>query len=284
MTVTIEVPGDDLGADSSSIAATASEIDVARAVAEPLAARVKRPAAQVRASFIQGDRGGPPPPLARLLRGGRGGEVKLKVLLSILWVAVKEPHDVTLPARVWAELAGLPDPGGRGAHRVNSALRQLVKSGHLRAELRPGEPSRLSLLDETGSGAAYTNPGLRITQLKEAKEDFSAHRYVQVPTALWVQGWIAALHGPGLAMLLVLLAQASGRDHQNLWFSPGFADERFHLSEETRKRGLDQLRDLGLVTVKKRPLSRSPLEVTRVRNTYTLDLKRLASATPDSHE
>lgn len=279
MTVTIELPGNDLG-PAASIVTAPSPVVVARAVAEPLAARVKRPAAQVRASFIQGERDGPPP-LARLLRGGRGGEVKLKVLLSILWVAVREPHDVTLPARVWAELVGLPDPSGRGAHRVNSALRQLVKTGHLQAESRPGEPSRLSLLDETGSGAPYINPGLKITQLKEAKEDFAAHRYVQVPTALWVQGWMAALHGPGLAMLLVLLAQASGRDHENLWFSPGFADERFHLSEETRKRGLDQLRELGLVTVKKRPLARSPLEITRVRNTYTLDLKRLTAETPE---
>ncbi len=219
--------------------------------------------------------------MARLMRGGRGGEVKLKVLLSILWVAVGRPYDVTLSARVWAQLIGLPDPGGRGAHRVNSALRQLAKTHHLRVEARPGEANRLFLLEESASGAPYENPGRRVTELKEAEQDFSAHRYVQVPTSLWVNGWIAALNGPGLAMLLVLLAHASGRDHHDIWFSPGFADERFHLSEETRKRGIDQLREHRLVTVKRRPLTRTPLEATRLRNTYTLDLDRLRDETPD---
>ncbi len=99
-------------------------------VALPLAERVRRPAgAPVQATFVSLQpnlaSSGELPVLARL-RGGRGGEVKLKTLLSALWIGVAEPHDMTLPGRVWAQLIGLPDPGGRGAQRINSAVRQLV--------------------------------------------------------------------------------------------------------------------------------------------------------------
>ncbi len=251
------------------------------AVAVTLAERIERKAAPVRQRFVM--RLSPeaePPPLAQLLRGGRGGEVKLKVYLSLLWAAVADPYDVSLPGRVWAQLIGLPDPAGRGAHRVNGAFRTLVGNQLLRAESRPGLPSRFYLLEETGSGRAYLPPGGRLVALKNAGEDFSDHIYLQVPAALWTHGWIACLGGPGLAMLLVLIAQAGGRDPEDLWFSPGVADQRFHLSAETRKRGLDQLVELGLATVGRRPVARSVLDSTRLRNTYTLKLGRLDEIAP----
>jgi hypothetical protein len=264
-------------------------VEAAREIALPLAERVRRPGgAPVRATFVSLPFNpfrpspvspGELPALAKLLRGGRGGEVKLKTLLSALWIGVAEPHDVTLPGRVWAQLIGLPDPGGRGAHRVNSAVRQLVSQQFLRAEHRPGEPSRLYLLDETGNGQPYIDPGRRVVELQKAEEDFEFHRYFRVPRELWTGGWIAALSGPALAMLLVLLSLASGRDPLDLWFAPGVADRRFRLSAETRKRGLDRLRDEGLITVRRRPIT-NPLETTRLRNIYSLNLQALGSPRP----
>ena len=261
----------------ASISAVEASITVALTWAE----RVDRKAAPVRQRFVM--RLSPeaePPPLAQLMRGGRGGEVKLKVYLSLLWAAVAEPYDVSLPGRVWAQLIGLPDPAGRGAHRVNSAFRTLVDSQLLRAKSQPGLPSRFFLLEETGTGRAYQPPGGRLVALKKAGKDFSDHIYLQVPATLWTHGWIARLSGPGLAMLLVLIAQAGGRNPEDLWFSPGVADQRFHLSAETRKRGLDQLVELGLTTVGRRPIARSVLDSTRLRNTYTLKLARLDEFAP----
>src|SRR4051812_19975859 len=71
--------------------------------AEFLNTRVKGRKAQVRRRMIERlDNNPEPPPLARLLRGGRGGAVRTKLLLSILWVAAGEGHDVRFPARAFA--------------------------------------------------------------------------------------------------------------------------------------------------------------------------------------
>ncbi|RKS80622.1 hypothetical protein CLV35_0211 [Motilibacter peucedani] len=240
-------------------------------MARELKERVNRPAAQVRAAFLdQNDPNGPPPPMAQLVRGGRGGEVKLKIALSLLWVAVGEPHDVVAAARAWAMLIGLPDPGGRGAQRVNAAIRQLAKLKLIKVEAKVGGPPRILLLEDSASGLPYTLPGQRIVELKQKGDDFGRHRYFKVPSELWTQGWIATLGGPALAMLLILLSRASGRQQEAIWFSPGIADAHYRLSEETRRRGLDSLRALGLVTVSRRPLTTSLLAAPRRRNVYTL--------------
>src|SRR5437764_9984107 len=63
-------------------------------------------------------------PLARMLRGGRGGEVRLKLYLSITLVATHPPYDIKrpIPARAWAEMLALPDFEQLGARRVSDAL------------------------------------------------------------------------------------------------------------------------------------------------------------------
>lgn len=58
---------------------------------------------QLRINFVEAT-SDQPQPLARLLRGGRGGAVRLKLYMAMLWMAAKEPHDVTFPDRAWAEL------------------------------------------------------------------------------------------------------------------------------------------------------------------------------------
>ena len=60
----------------------------------------------MRNDFIVSPVASQPPAMTRILRGGRGGGVvKLKTLLSMLWVAVAEPFDVTESGRVWAQLS-----------------------------------------------------------------------------------------------------------------------------------------------------------------------------------
>uniref|UniRef100_UPI001CCBC7EE hypothetical protein n=2 Tax=Pseudonocardia sp. ICBG1034 TaxID=2844381 RepID=UPI001CCBC7EE len=221
----------------------------------------------------------PTPALAQLLRGGRGGEVKLKLLLSVLWIAASPPYDTTMPGRIWAELIGLPDPGRRGTHRISAATRQLKKQNFVTTRSRPGEPTEIVLLNETGSGEPYTSPGQRVAQLARAEEDFERDRYFRVPKEFWTNGWVAVLDGPAVAMLLVLLSLAAGRSDNDLWIAPEVADRRFHLSAETRKKGFDRLRDVGLVTVHRRPVTRQ-LDSTRHRNVYDFNREVMTESVP----
>ncbi|MDY0914489.1 hypothetical protein [Rathayibacter festucae] len=253
-----------------------TNIEVSRHRAGLLTERVKRPKVPVRSSFIVSSDPNVPPPLTRLLRGGRGGEVKLKLLLSMLWIAVADPYDVTQPARVWAELLGLDEPETKGAARVNAAVRRLVEGGFLRAEARKGQPSRLILCEETGRGAPYTHPGSHWEVRKDLKKKSAAGpRYTQIPSTLWTNGWVAVLSGPATAMFLILLEQTRGKNYEELWFSPSVATARYGLSEVTRRKGVEELEELGLIYVDRKPVGKGSLSMIRRRNAYTIEMRRL---------
>jgi hypothetical protein len=60
-----------------------------------------------------------------------------------------------------------------------------------------------------------------------------------------------------------------------VWFSPKVLQERYGLSDDTRSKGMNDLRDLGLITVTRQPINPGDFDLQRIRNTYTLDLKAL---------
>jgi hypothetical protein len=244
----------------------------ARDVASALDARLQRKAVPVRAAFISSPSAAELPAMTRLLRGGRGGEVKLKLLLSMIWVAAAEPFDVTHPARAWAQLIGLPDPESKGAARVNAASRRLVEAGFLAVEKRPGKPSRLILRNETGTGLDYEHPGAAWELVKDADQRARRRtpRYVNIPKEFWTRGWVATLGGPAVAMLLILMESSRGRPMVDLWFAPSVASTRYGLNEATRKKGLDELEKRGLITTYSAIVRRDPLSIHRRRNTYTV--------------
>lgn len=252
----------------------------ARETASLLQARIRgRENVPIRRSFIAGGRGAEEaPPLARLLRSGRGAGVRLRLYLSLLWVAVAEPHDVTLPARTWARLLGLRDPEGAGARQVRSGLSWLEANTFVRVDEVPGHPSCVTLLDETGSGEDYTLPAVAFKRAEMAGVSPDPHIYVRLPAAYWICGWAAHLSGAATAMLLVLLEARGGRSSdKELWFSPSVADARYTLSENTRAAGVRELAQSGLVVVHRRPVDPAALSYRRVRNTYTLFLDNLST-------
>ncbi|SDI98343.1 hypothetical protein SAMN04488693_1412 [Arthrobacter subterraneus] len=240
----------------------------------------KRDRAPIRVAFIGSNdsvrEAGENPPLARLLRGGRGGEVRLKLELSFLWFAVNPPHDLSYPARVWALLLGLDDPEGRGTRRVRQAMSALEAAELIWIRTSPGQPSRITLLDEGGSGDPYKLPGDAYNKARGTGNEWR-HRYIQVPDTLWTNGWIATLSGAAVAMLLVLFAELGQRDHRtvDLWFSPSHAQKIYAISEDTRSKGLRELRGAGLISARKKPASRDALDFRRLRNTYRLELDKL---------
>lgn len=110
--------------------------------AKKFARRAKR-TAPVRYGFVQRAKpADPPPPAIALLRGatgGRGitgGDVRLRLLLSLLWAARDDPT-LTYPHRSWAELLGLAEPDTAGARRIRNALGWLDHHGLIQLESSP---------------------------------------------------------------------------------------------------------------------------------------------------
>lgn len=263
--------------DLTSREAASERIARSMDVAAGFSRRLRDRDAPIRTAFIEARRRTDPDPrLAQILRGNRGGgAVRLKLELSVLWIAVGEGHEVRYPLRLWAELLGLDNENGQGARRVANAFGWLESAGLVRSERRPGVETAYWPMEETRSNRAYTIPGVRISSTKDESER-RQHRYVKLPAQMWTSGWIAELSGAAIAMLLILLTQAWPNADREIWFSPSFADQRFRLSEDTRRRGLRELERADLIRLRRRTLESNTLTNPRLRNVYQLQLDRLS--------
>lgn len=265
------------------------QLATAKAFARTFRTNRRGAGAPVRRLFVQADQSDVSP-LSTLLSqrpteagevrggGGRGGALRVKLYISLLWVAAKEPYSSARPARSWADLIGLDDPSGNGARRIRSTFLELAERNYVRVERRkPGEPTEVFLLDESGNGSRYTVPG---SQFAQSDEDFATpktrHEYFRIPEGFWTRGVIADLTGPGLAMFLILLSESRGAPRP-VWFAPAQSRNRYGLSDGTRKSGLKELSELGLVKVRRQGLApgSARLSAMRSRNVYTLQYDRL---------
>lgn len=251
------------------------QVEVAMQRAEAAARRINGRYAPVRRAFIRRISEGPPP-LAELVRGGRGGVVRLRLLLSMIWIAAAPPHDTRFPARAWAELLGLPDPDGKGGRRVADAIRWLAAHDLVTVQSEPGAPGRVFLLDESGSGEPYDIPAT-------ADKDPFTNRlgqgdwYISLTPDLWVQGWLATLSGAALALLLILIDMKQLDGSDEVWVSERARDDRYGISADTWTKGTRELRHHDLVIVHRRPIS-GDFDWRRYRNTYIVNLERLSEA------
>lgn len=184
--------------------------------------------------------------------------MRLKLELTFLLFAAKPPHDLAYPARAWATLLDLDDPTGRGARRINEVIAWLQENDFITVERLAGQPNTIRLLSEVGTGDPYEPPGAAYSRLRDKKSAHTGlHRYIQLPDTLWTNGWIQMLSGAAVAMSLVLYTQLGNKNPSNadLWFSPGQADLKYGLSEDTRTKGLRELRAAGLITARRRPVA-----------------------------
>jgi hypothetical protein len=234
--------------------------------------------AAVRWRFIARQDGSEPsPPMARILRGGggRGGATRLKIYLSLLWLArnrTLERPVFSYPAKQFAALIGLPHPDDAGARRVQEALRWLAKEGFVALDRRPGDVTHVHLLDDAGSGEPYRPAGSLVTRAsKRSQREREQHFYVQLDARFWTEGWVTELSGAAIAMYLACLYEQRGRDGE-IWVSPRMGRERYDLSDETRNKGLRELTDQGLLNLARRPVPAASLfdERFRARNIYLI--------------
>lgn len=216
-----------------------------RADLEPSRAGLGAP---LRAAFFADGEGRHP--LAELMSspggrggGGRGGRTRLALLISILWIASGEGHSSTRPASFWARLLGLDDPGERGARAINATWAELDKRGFIR--LRPGAHagavSTITLLNEA-------SPSL--LRPYEIPKGSGGDLYVRIPESFWTSGQLADpdLTGPGLAMYLIALRTYQlSRNKESLTFPAPTFKVRYGLSEATRKKGLANLEEIGVL-------------------------------------
>lgn len=190
-----------------------------------------------------------PSPLARILRGasglrggGRGGKTRLATYLTLIWVLRGGDHSSTRPARVWASVMGLADPSGDGARAVRDSLTTLEKRGFLIYDKTDPEQHLIKLLREDGSGVPYSSP---VAAQKGVK---ASAPYFRIPSALWETGLIGTLSGPALAMYVLSLRLVRlDQDDPRVWFPPSTFQERFSLGDSTRKNGLRELVEAGVL-------------------------------------
>jgi hypothetical protein len=195
------------------------------------------------------------PPLARLVVGGQGGEVRLKLFLTLAMRATATPY--TLQGRTnddLARLLRLPLPNG--PRRVSAALKWLEANGYIKREARTGEAAALELLD--GLGGPWT------------QEDDDGV-YTSVPLSIWSGWWIHKLSPRALGIYLCLADLTSG-GKQSASMS-GYRKRQYGFSPDTWTRALVELQDADLIQIASK-VEKGAARIKRRRNVYAL--------TPDS--
>ena len=221
-------------------------------------------AVQLAVTFVRGT-GGEKASWAQMLRGG--GEVRIKVYLTVVLLAVGSGHKIrSFSGPSVAQALGLPDPSVSGARRVTDALRWLDEHSYIRLDRQPGRPTALELLAQDLSGGPYERPTPR-------------SRYVKIPLGLWDQQWITALSGAGLALLVVLIDLQSGRKDARPVYLSARLRAQYSLSPDTWTRGRHELERAGLLAVGRTPQG-PDFDYRRMRNTYRILTDQLNEPVP----
>lgn len=214
-------------------------------MANALAKTVKRDSCPLRRSFVQRPQGSTElTPLASLLRttgqaGGKGGGLRLSLLMSLIWVTARAPYTTSRVAPYWAELLGRDDPQETGARAIRDALHDLADRGFI--QLRSAGPRlEISLCNESKPETADGAPNPYVAP-------YGLEQYIPVPRTFWTRNLAGELSGAGVAMYLCALALTTSDDPE-FFIAGSFFDDRFGISRSSRKRGLAELAERGVLT------------------------------------
>ncbi|MEV7372430.1 hypothetical protein AB0O51_16290 [Streptomyces sp. NPDC090301] len=206
-------------------------------------------------SFVRSQDSETPPPLARLIQGGRGGEVRLKLYLSITMMATAAPYDLRRPPtpQTWARMLALPPD--TGPRRVSSNLRWLSKNNFIELSPRPGNTALIKLLPMDPGGVPYVRASTQ-------------GRYVGIPIEFWKRGWIIHLSATGIAVLFALL-EAQGGYKEPRYLTRERRDS-YGFSHATWTEATKELQRHEFLTVR-REAQGSDFDYQRLRNLYWVD-------------
>lgn len=218
----------------------------------------------------------PVPPMMAMLGsgGGRGGDVRLKLYLSLLWASPGGRHDTDFLAADWAQLLGLPRFSTKGKRRVYEALNWLAAHRFIEKQERPGLPSRIVVLHESGSGVAYSKPSSQAPKGGEPT-------YRRLQSAWWTNTWLAAVSGRALAFWLVLMDESNnGTKADDVWLSESQTSRKYAISPYLRQRAMRELKYFDLITTR-REFTREAFDVTSSRTRISVHIEELERSPAD---
>lgn len=210
-------------------------------------------------------------PLARMIQGRRGAEVRLKLYLSTALLAgsgnqhpIYGPHSVfNVSGPAWARALCLGDPDRGGARRVAEAQNWLSRENLIAVDRRPGQEPVVRLRSADGDDRAWRRP---------------TAPYLSIPLGLWEHHWIWILDARELAVFVSLLDLQFGRTIAGVsgpqWLS---SDDRgrYGLSPDSWRVASQRLEQLGLVETAMRDDLARDFETRRKRKTYRVLVDRL---------
>ncbi len=201
----------------------------------------------------------PTTPLSRLIQGGRGGEVRLKLYLLLTMIATREPYDIKRLRTPQTLGRTLELPKATGPRRINSNLNWLKKNNYISLNREGNGPTSVQLLDPLDDGKPLSNPR-------------NTKPYVTIPIEFWSNGWLLDLSPTGIAILFALAERLGGATRPTYLLR----DRRvsYGLSHDTWTRGTAELESHDILTVKRVPQG-NDFDYTRMRNVYWIEWERL---------
>lgn len=197
-------------------------------------------------------------PLSELLQNK--GDLRVKVFLTALMMATREPHNLKLPASEMAVLLGLEDPQGKGRRRVQDTYRALATANMIAKVDSPGRTSELTVLNPDGSNEEWNSRELQ-------------HPYLSLPIELWKNGWIIKLSGRSIALFAVLRDLTASRPNDSGW-ADGIRKRSYGLSKDTWRRASAELKEEDLLDITREP--HTVAGERRLRNVYKLKNETLS--------
>lgn len=200
--------------------------------------------------------------------GGRGGDVRLKLYLSLLWASPGGKHDTDFLATDWAQLLGLPRYSTNGKRRVYEALNWLAAHRFIEKQERPGLPSTVMVLHESGLGKPYSKPSTGT-----AKGGPPTYRRLQ--SSWWTNAWLAAISGRALAFWLALMDESNnGAKADAVWLSESQTSKKYAISPYLRQQAMRELKYFGLITTR-REFTREAFGIKASRTKISVHLAEL---------
>ncbi len=218
----------------------------------------------------------PVPPMTQMLNGdsgGRGGEVRLKLYLSLLWASPGGDHDTDFGAVDWAQLLGLPQYSTNGKRRIYQALQWLEDHQFVARHQRPGKPAVVTVLHESGTRTPYTKPS-------DGPESGGVPSYRRIQSTWWTNGWIAGLSGRALMFWMVLMDESGNESRQKeVWLSQSQKTQKYGISPYMSQRALHEQTHHGLIRTRRKMRSEA-FGVKTSRTEISLSSQRLSRGIP----
>ena len=189
--------------------------------------------------------------------GGQGGEVRLKLWLSLLYRTIKTEDWIKLRSSehaMYAQMFGLEDPHGKGADRIRAAYRWLhanrfivIDGGRLKpfGKVRVAHEVVQFLPAEFPMVLRPSPSGTKDVELEQHPN--LRHRYFSVPRGLWENGWIAHLRASELLVLMILCDAVRGKTGTTIEIPDHSRLESYGLTDDMWRQGSSGLERRGII-------------------------------------